>query len=308
MIEAVAEVTRQAAWHDRAYWLARGSSHQGGQLATAGRDDGDTRQPQRISTDLFAGTAAYYARFRPAYPPALLDDLAADCGLDGTGCLLDLGCGTGQLAIGLRPRFASVVGLDASEEMLDEARRQARAAGVDGIDWVAAPAEAVTPDLGRFRLVTIGRAFHWMHQVEVLRRCQAVLEPGSALAILGDGGSVWNGTAPWQQATVDVVRRWLGPDRRAGGGVFAAHETPWDEVLPQGGWKFQHERERRVRHVWTVEKIAGLLYSSSFCRRDYLGDRVTAFEEDLRRTLLALAPADRFEQEIVFVYMLAQPV
>src|SRR5687767_3739185 len=114
-----------------------------------------------VQRDLFASTAAYYARFRPDYPPVLLDDLVTDCGLDGTGWLLDLGCGTGQLAIALRPRFAGVVGLDASDEMLAEARRQASAAGVDDITWVAAPAETVSPDLGRFRLITIGRAFHW---------------------------------------------------------------------------------------------------------------------------------------------------
>ncbi len=192
--------------------------------------------------------------------------------------------------------------------MLAEARRQASAAGIDDITWLAAPAETVSSDLGRFRLVTIGRAFHWMQQEEVLRRCRAVLAPGGALAIGGDGGSVWSGTLPWQQATVEVVRRWLGPERRAGGGIFAAHETPWSDVLAPAGWVYRHEREHRVRHVWTVETIAGLLYSSSFCRRDYLGDRVAAFEEDLRRTLLALAPADRFEQEIVFAYMLAQPV
>ena len=46
--------------------------------------------------------------------------------------------------------------------------------------------------------------------------------------------------------------------------------------------------------------IIGLLYSTSFCRRDYLGDNAPAFEADLRRTLLALEPSGRFEQTIVF--------
>jgi SAM-dependent methyltransferase len=260
-----------------------------------------------MSQELFASTAAYYARFRPDYPPALLADLAADCGLDGTGRLLDLGCGTGHLAIGMRRWFAGVVGLDPSEEMLVEAQAQSVAAGVDGITWVAAPAEALTPALGRFRLVTIGRAFHWMRQDEVLRHCRAVLEPGGAVALLGDGGSVWNGTAPWQQATVAVVRRWLGPERRAGGGVFAADETPWADVLARNGFAPRPEHICRVQHVWTVDSITGLLYSSSFCRRDYLGERVAAFEDDLRATLLALAPAGQFTHEIVFTYLLAWP-
>ena len=191
--------------------------------------------------------------------------------------------------------------------MLAEARRQAEAAGVYDIVWLEAPAEDVSPELGRFRLITIGRAFHWMRQIEVLHRCLTVLEPGGALAIGGDGGSIWNGSAPWQQATVEVVRRWLGPERRAGSGVFAAHETHWSEVLLPGGSILQHERERRVPHVWTVDTIIGLLYWSSFCRRDYLGSNVEAFEADLRATLLEIDPTGCFEQEITFEYMLARP-
>ena len=52
--------------------------------------------------------------------------------LEWHGRLLDLGCGTGQLAIPLRDRFEAVVGVDASAEMIAEARRQAEAAGGGG--------------------------------------------------------------------------------------------------------------------------------------------------------------------------------
>ena len=51
----------------------------------------------RSNGDLFAGTAWHYARYRPGYPQAFFDDLARQFRLDGTGRLLDLGCGTGQL-------------------------------------------------------------------------------------------------------------------------------------------------------------------------------------------------------------------
>ena len=55
---------------------------------------------------LFAGTAWHYARYRPGYPPAFLDDLTQRLGLDGTGRLLDLGCGTGQLTLPLAAHVA----------------------------------------------------------------------------------------------------------------------------------------------------------------------------------------------------------
>ena len=57
--------------------------------------DQDTRDPApwepRVPL-MFKGTAPYYARYRPGYPPELLVRLAAAAGLDGTGRLLDLGC------------------------------------------------------------------------------------------------------------------------------------------------------------------------------------------------------------------------
>ena len=48
---------------------------------------------------LFAGTAEYYARFRPPYPPALLDAIIDRFRLDESGRLLDLGCGTGEITV-----------------------------------------------------------------------------------------------------------------------------------------------------------------------------------------------------------------
>jgi SAM-dependent methyltransferase len=252
------------------------------------------------STDLFAGAASYYARYRVGYPPALFDELAAACDLNGRGKLLDLGCGTGQLAIPLRDRFEAVVGVDASAEMIAEARRQAEAAGATNITWLAQPAEEITPALGRFRLVTIGGAFHWMRHDEVMRRCREVLEPGGALALAGGGGSVWNGSEAWEHAVVEVIQRWLGTERRAGQGVYTVAHAPYPEILERGGFVDVRRVEYPHLHVWDIDAIIGMLYSTSYCRRDYLGVNAPAFEDDLRRTLLALDPSGRFEQTIVF--------
>jgi hypothetical protein len=42
---------------------------------------------------LYAGSARYYAAGRMAYPAALGDGLRDELGLDGSGRLLDVGCG-----------------------------------------------------------------------------------------------------------------------------------------------------------------------------------------------------------------------
>jgi SAM-dependent methyltransferase len=68
--------------------------------------------------DLYRGTAADYDRFRPPYPPALIEDLARRSGADGTGRLLDLGCGTGQITFALQDRFAEVWAVDQEPGMV----------------------------------------------------------------------------------------------------------------------------------------------------------------------------------------------
>ena len=169
------------------------------------------------------------------------------------GSALDLGCGTGQLAIPLRDRFEAVVGVDASAEMIAEARRQADAAGAADISWLVLPAEEITPALGRFRLVTIGGAFHWMRHDEVMRRCQEMLEPGGALALLGGGGSFWNGSEPWERAVVEVIQRWLGTERRAGQSVYTVEHAPYPEILARGGFADVRRNEYLHHHVLEIE-------------------------------------------------------
>src|ERR1044071_349544 len=99
----------------------------------------------------FKGTAWYYARSRPGYPAELIARLAERAGLDSTGRLLDLGCGTGPLAVPLAPYVDEVVAVDREPEMLAAFDAPAN------VRKVEARAEDVDESWGRFRLATIGR-------------------------------------------------------------------------------------------------------------------------------------------------------
>src|SRR5208337_2839649 len=84
---------------------------------------------------LYEGTAWYYSRYRPVYPPSLVRILRERFRLDGTGRLLDLGCGPGPVAIALAHLFDQVVAMDPDDAMRAEGERIARERGVSNIEW-----------------------------------------------------------------------------------------------------------------------------------------------------------------------------
>lgn len=254
-------------------------------------------------TDLFASTAEYYARYRPGYPAEVFDRIRAAFHLDGTGRLLDLGCGTGEVALRLHADVEEVVGVDPSPEMITEAQRQSAHRGATNVRWLCMPAEDIAADLGRFRLVTIACAFHWMRRDVVLQKSYDLLTPGGGLVILGNPGGIWSGTEPWEQAARTVVQRWLGPARRNLTGAVP-QDREEDAVA-----RSPFVNMTRGFHLWQrdvdIDTIAGELYSTSFANKTLLGANAPAFEADLRHTLLALTPTARFTQPLRTEYILA---
>lgn len=266
--------------------------------------DADTH----LGADLFAGTAPYYSRYRLPYPAALFDLIVATFGLDDTSRVLDLGTGTGQLAIPLAGRCAEVVAADISPEMIAEARRVAAEAGVTNVRWLVQAAEMVTPALGLFQLVTIAQAFHWMDRDEVLRRLVPLIAPGGGIVLVG-GTTIWGAPEPWAAVVVAVVRRWLGEERRAGGGrhteTRASSHRPFEEILADAHFTNVQGGVYSYDHTWELDGIIGNLYSTSYCSPALFGDQRAAFEADLRRTLLDLEPTGRFVQAITADYRFA---
>src|SRR5918992_5156522 len=96
------------------------------------------KQPAEWEWDktLFGGSARYYGEGRLPYPTELATAFQEELGLDGSGRLLDVGCGTGEIALHLAPLYDEVVGLDADEEMIAEAREEARRQGYRNTRWI----------------------------------------------------------------------------------------------------------------------------------------------------------------------------
>jgi ubiquinone/menaquinone biosynthesis C-methylase UbiE len=241
---------------------------------------------------LYKGTAWYYARFRPTYPPALVRVLRDKYGLDGTGRLLDLGCGPGPVAMALAHLFDEVVAMDPEPEMLDEGREAAKRAKVANVCWVDGGSNDLSPALGQFRLVTMGNSFHWMDRARTLDALYDLVTDDGGVAVVGEGAPI---PAPpptrWRTAINEVARRYLG-DVRLPWDAVQTDPSEWHEAfLEASRFKELTTYEESFEISWTVESMLGNLYSTSFCNRRVLGDRVEAFERDLRAAVLAVEPS-----------------
>ena len=160
--------------------------------------------------DRFKEASRFYTNGRPPYPRLLARRVATLVGLSRRDAVLDLGTGPGFLAIDYAPFAGTVVGVDPSAEMLTQAARNAAEAGV-ALRLVQGSSYDVGPHLGRFKLVTIGRAFHWMDRRATLAALDPLVEAGGALALLRTGQPEVPANA-WQKDFRAIVDRYAGDD------------------------------------------------------------------------------------------------
>jgi len=133
----------------------------------------------------FRSTVPYYLKGRPAYPPRLIRRVVDLCRLTPAHRVMDLGCGPGQLAVAFAPFAGEVVGIDPEPAML--AAAAAHAAQMDvKVRLIEATSDDLDPTLGMFRLVTIGRAFHWMNRRRTLERLDRLVEAHGAVVLFRD--------------------------------------------------------------------------------------------------------------------------
>jgi SAM-dependent methyltransferase len=211
--------------------------------------------------DLFEGTAAYYARYRRPYPPQVVSYLVKAFALDRRGRLLDAGCGTGQVFLVLAEHFEEVVALDADQEMVRAADRIVRDRGLDRVQVLHRKAEDIGPDLGTFRMATFGASFHWMDRARVAELVYDRLQPGGHLVVLAPGG-LHSGSTDWEAIVREVIAKWLGTERRAGGGVYNQGERH-EQAIGRTRFGAVKTADIYVDEIWTVDDILGYLYSTS---------------------------------------------
>ena len=252
---------------------------------------------------IYQGAAVHYRPGRPPYSPRLEDVLTQALGLDGTGRLLDGGCGPGVLTVRLADLFDEVIGLDPDAAMLAEGRRVAGERGITNIRWVQARAEDLpTAAPGPYRLITFGQSFHWTDEARVAEVVYDLLEPGGALALIVH--TVEDrpvppspGPPPIPHAEINaVVERYLGPARRAGQGLAPVRSHRFADVLVRT--RFGAPRSVFAPGIPDLlrdsDSVLSGYFSMSSSAPHLFGDRVEDFAADVRALLATRSPEGLF--------------
>jgi SAM-dependent methyltransferase len=255
---------------------------------------------------LYAGSAQYYAIGRVGYPKACADALATELGLDGSGRLLDVGCGPGNFTLLLAPWFEHATGVDADADMLAEASRQAAQAGIGNAQWLQLRAEELPAGLGRFRVISFAQSFHWMDQLPVARTVIGMLEDGGACVHVHatthqgvDGDAVLPHPRPPRAEINELVKHYLGSVNPWGKGLPPDKANREEEIYRSAGFRGPQRIEIAGDIVdRSSDQIVAAVFSLSSSTPRLFGDRRQSFEAHLRQLLHDASPTGLFSEEM----------
>ncbi len=251
----------------------------------------------------FAGTAAFYERYRLGYPDRLLSRVADLLGLKPGDAVLDLGCGTGMLAVGFAKLGMAVTAMDPEPDMLAATKAAADTDGVT-LNIVQGSSHDLAPGMGPFRLVAMGRSFHWMDRAATLAMLDRIVTADGGVALFHDAHPPTEENRwfkilrevqdKFNRAAAPHVMERRGGHRRYEPFLFASAFTQLDGLSVT------------IRQDLTVEEIVGRALSMSTCSPQTLGAQQQAFETRLAAALRELSPDGTFTEVAELVAVLAR--
>lgn len=203
--------------------------------------------------DHFSGVARGYASFRPRYPAALFDYLAALA--PARAAVWDCACGNGQASVDLAARFEQVTATDASAEQIAAARAHPR------IVYRVATAEQSELADHAVGLVTVAQAVHWFDRERFYAEVKRVLAPEGVLAVWAYGITTVEDAeagALVQDFYARTLSPYWPPERLLVEAGYRTIDFPFAEIVPPA---FHMEAR------WTLAQLLGYFSTWSATNR-----------------------------------------
>jgi len=202
----------------------------------------------------FSNRVADYVRYRPGYPPAVLDHLRAECGLCANHVIADIGSGTGLLSKLFLEKGNRVFGVEPNAEMRQAGEEFLRT--FQEFFSVAGSAEATTLDATSVDFITAGQAFHWFEPEKTRAEFRRILRPQGWVV------AIWNFRemeTPFARAYEDILVKYGTDYARVRDSYPKGHDV---QSFFLGG-EFLHHTVPNVQFLdW--DGLAGRLRSGSY--------------------------------------------
>ena len=212
-----------------------------------------------------------YIRYRPRYPPAVLDLLRTECGLTGSHVIADVGSGTGILSELFLENGNSVFGVEPDPEMRAGAEHYLR--GFPTFISVPATAEATTLPNHCVDFVTAGQAFHWFDTAQARKEFRRILRPGGWVVL------VWNVQRPSGTPFLNALQ------------TFWETETFWKHPYRHSGQQMERVQAYRLNADLTREKLLVPFFApAAFAEASFENPLVCTFRQ-LKGRILSNGPA-----------------
>jgi ubiquinone/menaquinone biosynthesis C-methylase UbiE len=235
----------------------------------------------------FATTVHLYEQFRPPYPPAFFSEVAQRLALTKRHALIDLGTGPGLLALGFADYVGRIVAVDPEPKMLEAARRTAERAGRE-VTLIEGKAEDLPEGIGRFDLVTIGRALHWLDESTLGPLFERLVAPGGVVAVCASY-SATDGRNAWLEEYTAARRDWsdkkLWSESRSGERVRREFSSLLQGTAFQAAEVIQVESVKETSVADLAQRI--LTFSSSSPAA--LGEKVEPMLRDVEARLMPVS-------------------
>ena len=136
------------------------------------------------SVERFSSRVEDYAKYRPGYPPEIVQFLQTECGLTSQSVIADIGSGTGKLAEIFLANGNSVIGVEPNSVM--RAAAEEILTDFPGFTSINGTAEETTLGDSSVDFITAGQAFHWFDPDRSKAELSRILKPGGWTAL------IWN--------------------------------------------------------------------------------------------------------------------